>query len=241
MSAYTNPFTKVVAESAPADRAVFYRRTYGLVAASCAVFGLVLAGVLSSPLADTLTALFFGNGMIGWILVLGALWAVSMFANRLAFGGASQATQLAGLGIYVVAEALIFTPLINVCLHMFGSTVALNEIVAPAALSTFLLAGGLTLTVFMTKTDFSFLRAFVSVGFFVVIAAILVFALAGINPGTWFIVAMIGFMAAVILYYTWTVKEQFRPDQHVGAALVIFSGIATLFWYMIQLFLSRRE
>ena len=52
---------------------------------------------------------------------------------------------------------------------------------------------------------------------------------------------MIAFMAAVILYYTWMVKEQFSPDQHVGAALVIFAGIATLFWYMIQLFMSRRE
>lgn len=240
MNSYTsNPFT--VASASPADRASFYRRTYGLVAASCAAFGLILAGLLSSPLADTLTALFFGNGMFGWILVLAALWAVSMFANRLAFGGASQTTQLAGLGIYVVAEAVIFTPLLNVCIHMFGTGVALQDIVAPAALSTFLLAGGLTATVFMTKTDFSFLRAFVSVGFFVVLAAILVFALAGINPGTWFIIAMIGFMAAVILYYTWTVKEQFSPDQHVGAALVIFSGIATLFWYMIQLFLSRRE
>lgn len=240
MNTYTsNPFT--VAAASPADRAGFYRRTYGLVAAACAAFGLILAGLLASPLADPLTALLFGNGMFGWILVLAALWAVSMFANRLAFGGVSQTTQLAGLGLYVIAEAVIFTPLLNICIHMFGAGVALQDIVAPAALSTILLAGGLTATVFMTKTDFSFLRAFVSVGFFVVLAAILVFALAGINPGTWFIIAMVGFMAAVILYYTWTVKEQFSPDQHVGAALVIFSGIATLFWYMIQLFLSRRE
>lgn len=239
MSTYTNPFT--VAMAAPADRASFYRRTYGLVAASCVAFGLVLAGLLASPLADTLTALLFGNGMFGWLLVLGALWAISMFANRLAFGGVSRSTQLAGLGLYVVAEAVIFTPLINVCLHTFGSTVAINEIVAPAALSTCMLAGGLTATVFMTKTDFSFLRAVVSIGSFVALGAILVFMLAGINPGTWFIVAMIAFMAAVILYYTWMVKEQFSTDQHVGAALVIFAGIATLFWYMIQLFMSRRE
>ncbi len=240
MNSYTsNPFS--VASASPADRASFYRRTYGLVAASCAAFGLILAGLLASPLADPLTVLLFGNGMLGWILVLAALWAVSSFANRLAFGGASQTTQLAGLGLYVVAEAIIFTPLLNGCLKMFGAGIALQDIVAPAALSTLLLAGGLTATVFMTKTDFSFLRAFVNIGFFVVIGAILVFALAGINPGTWFIVAMIAFMAAVILYYTWMVKEQFSPDQHVGAALVIFAGIATLFWYMIQLFMSRRE
>ncbi len=240
MNSYTsNPFT--VAAASPADRASFYRRTYGLVAASCAAFGLILSGLLASPLADVLTALLFGNGMVGWLLVLGALWAISMFANRLAFGGASQSTQLAGLGLYVVAEAVIFTPLLNVCLAIFGPEIALSEIVAPAALSTLLLAGGLTATVFMTRTDFSFLHAVVSVGFFVALAAILVFALAGVNPGTWFVVAMVGFMAAVILYYTWAVKTQFRTDQHVGAALVIFAGIATLFWYLLQLFMSRRE
>ena len=238
-NAYTNPF--VVADASPALRANFYRKTYALVAASCAAFGLILAGLLSSPLAETLTSVIFGNGMIGWFLVLGALWGVSIFANKLAFGGVSAGTQLAGLGLYIVAEAVIFTPLLNVCLKMFGPEIALSQIVAPAAVATLLLAGGLTLTVFMTRTDFSFLRAFVSLGFFVALGAIVVFAIAGINPGTWFIVAMIGFMAAVILYETWMVKTQFSPDQSVGAALVIFSGIATMFWYLIQLFISRRD
>lgn len=239
MNSYTNPF--VVAAATPEARAGFYRKTYALVAASCGVFGLLLAGLLASPLANPLTNLVFGNGMIGWLLVLGALWAVSSFANRLAFGSASAGTQLTGLGIYIVAEALIFTPLLNVCLQMFGPEIALQEIVVPAAVATILLAGGLTATVFMTRTDFSFLRAFVSIGFFVALGAIVVFAIAGINPGTWFIVAMIGFMAAVILYQTWMVKTQFRPDQSIGAALVIFAGIATMFWYLIQLFMSRRD
>lgn len=239
MSQYMNPF--VVAAAAPATRADFYRKTYMLVAFACAAFGLVLAGTLSFPaIVDPLTRLFFGSGAIGWLLVLGAFWLISMFANRLAFGGASTQTQLAGLGIYVVAEALLFAPMLNILMMQFGNA-ALSEIVAPAAVSTLLLSGGLTATVFMTKKDFSFLRAFVSIGFFVALGAIILVTIFGSGVGTWFIVAMTAFIAVVILYQTWMVRTQFRPDQYVGASLIIFAGIATLFWYLIMLFASRRE
>ena len=204
-----------------------------LVAASCAVFGLVLAGTLSMPaVVNPLTQLFFGGGALGWLLVLAAFWGISMLANRLAFGGASEGTQLAGLGIYIVAEALLFAPMLNVLMMRFGDA-TLSEIVAPA--------GGLTATVFMTKTDFSFLRAFVSIGFFVALGAVVLLALFGGGIGTWFIIAMTVFISVVILYQTWMVKTQFRPDQHVGAALIIFAGVATLFWYLIMIFASRRE
>lgn len=239
MNDYTNPF--VVAAAAPAARADFYRKTYMLVAASCAVFGLVLAGTLSMPaVVNPLTQLFFGGGALGWLLVLAAFWGISMLANRLAFGGASEGTQLAGLGIYIVAEALLFAPMLNVLMMRFGDA-TLSEIVAPAAVSTLLLAGGLTATVFMTKTDFSFLRAFVSIGFFVALGAVVLLALFGGGIGTWFIIALTVFISVVILYQTWMVKTQFRPDQHVGAALIIFAGVATLFWYLIMIFASRRE
>lgn len=239
MNDYTNPF--VVAAAAPAARADFYRKTYMLVAASCAVFGLVLAGTLSMPaVVNPLTQLFFGGGALGWLLVLAAFWGISMLANRLAFGGASEGTQLAGLGIYIVAEALLFAPMLNVLMMRFGDA-TLSEIVAPAAVSTLLLAGGLTATVFMTKTDFSFLRAFVSIGFVVALGAVVLLALFGGGIGTWFIIAMTVFISVVILYQTWMVKTQFRPDQHVGAALIIFAGVATLFWYLIMIFVSRRE
>ena len=239
MDNYSNPF--VVAAASPATRAEFYKKTYLLVAVACAVFGLVLAGTLATPaIVDPLTNLFFGSGSLGWLLVLAGFWGISMLANRLAFGGVSAGTQIAGLGIYIVAEALLFAPMLNVLVWRFGSAATLNEIVAPAALSTLMLAVGLTATVFMTKTDFSFLRAFITIGFFVALGAMLLLMFFG-GIGTWFIIAMTVFISVVILYQTWMVKTQFRPDQHVGAALIIFAGIATLFWYLIMIFASRRD
>lgn len=236
---YINPFS--VAAAAPAARADFYRRTYLLVAVACAVFGLLLAGTLATPaIVDPLTKLFFFNGGIGWLLVLAGFWAISMLSNRLAFGGLSAGTQLAGLGLYIVAETLLFAPMLNCLALRFGSEAMLTEIVAPAAVSTLLLAAGLTATVFMTKKDFSFLRAFITVGFFVALGAIVLQIFFG-SLGAWFVVAMTAFIAVVILYQTWMVRTQFRPDQHVGAALMIFSGVATLFWYLVMIFASRRD
>ena len=175
------------------------------------LFGMVIKWVGEVQRGGFLSSLT----TLGWLLVLAAFWGISMLANRLAFGGASEGTQLAGLGIYIVAEALLFAPMLNVLMMRFGDA-TLSEIVAPAAVSTLLLAGGLTATVFMTKTDFSFLRAFVSIGFFVALGAVVLLALFGGGIGTWFIIAMTVFISVVILYQTWMVKTQFRPDQHVG-------------------------
>jgi FtsH-binding integral membrane protein len=35
--------------------------------------------------------------------------------------------------------------------------------------------------------------------------------------------------------------EQFRPTQHVAAALMLFSTVATLFWYVVRLLLASRD
>ncbi|MCR5183934.1 MAG: Bax inhibitor-1 family protein [Opitutales bacterium] len=231
-----------VADCSPSVRAEFYRRTYSLVALSCAGFGAVLALILSSDaLCEWITRLFWGTGFLGILLIMAGFWAASALSTRLAFGGATRSAQLAGLGIYILLEAFLFTPLLTVCFALFGVEEALSTIVVPAAVSTFLLAGGLMATVFMSKRDFSFLRSFVVVGSFVALAAIVVLAIAGAGVPAWFIIAMIALMAGTILYETWAIRTQFSSNQYVGAALLIFSSVITLFYYMILLFLKRRE
>ena len=81
MNDYTNPF--VVAAAAPAARADFYRKTYMLVAASCAVFGLVLAGTLSMPaVVNPLTQLFFGGGAHDGIVQSGMVESIGNFMEH---------------------------------------------------------------------------------------------------------------------------------------------------------------
>ena len=45
---------------------------------------------------------------------------------------------------------------------------------------------------------------------------------------------MIVLMAGYILFQTSMVMKSFPPTAHVSAALMLFSTVATLFWYVLQ-------
>lgn len=241
MQSYDNPF--VVAEASGDARAAFYRKTYSLVALSFLAWAGALAGLFAIGAAVPITRLMVGSGGFGWLIVLALFWGATEIGQRLAFSRSSAAAQYSGLAVYIIAYAVLFVPLIAVTILQTGGTLenAFKEVLAPAGTVTGLLIAALTATVFMTKTDFSFLRTAVVIGSFVALGAIVVFTIFGINPGTWFAVAMIVLMSAAILWQTWQVKEQCTTDQHVGAAVILFAGFMTLLWYVIQLFLSRRN
>ncbi len=56
------------------------------------------------------------GGRFSWLVVLGAFMGVSFLAGRLAASDASKGVQCAGLAIFVVAEAVIFLPLLDLAL-----------------------------------------------------------------------------------------------------------------------------
>jgi FtsH-binding integral membrane protein len=97
---------------------------------------------------------------------------------------------------------------------------------------------GLTLTVFLSKKDFSFMRGALSIGSFAVLGVILASMLFGFSLGALFCGAVILLMAGYILYQTSMVMSYFPPTAFVAAALMLFSTIATLFWYVLQLLMS---
>ena len=55
------------------------------------------------------------------------------------------------------------------------------------------------------------------------------------DVGIFFVVAMIALMSGYILYFTSNVLHHYHTSQHVAASLALFSSIATLFWYVLQL------
>lgn len=242
-----NPF--VVADASPEVRAGFYRRTYLHVAGAFAAWAALLAVFFLTPVAGGIASMFFGMGNLGMMLVmLGLCFAVN-FSQSLAFTGESKGTQYAGFGLAVLLEAVLFVPLIFVVVLKTGGggtgaeafAESLKSVFAPALLTTGLLIAGLTASVFMTKTDFSFLRTAIVVGSFVALGVIICAMIFGISLGFFFSMAMVVLMAAAILYQTWQIKDQARPDQHVGAACALFVSFVTLLWYVIQLFASRRD
>ena len=221
------------AADAVADaRATFIRRTYlHLFGAILAFMGLTAVFLTIEPIQQTMLRLVGANW---WIALIGFM-AVSWVARWWATSGASPAVQYAGLALYTVAQAVIFVPLLWFAQHINSS------IIPTAGFLTLLIFGGLTVTVFVTGADFSFLRGLLIVAGLLAVGAIFLSIFMGFSLGIWFSAAMIGLMSGYILYDTSNVLHHYRTDQHVAASLALFASVATLFWYVIQLFMSLSD
>ncbi|MDP9381113.1 MAG: Bax inhibitor-1 family protein [Chloroflexota bacterium] len=218
--------------SAPASaRAEFIRKTYlhlaGAVLAFIALEWLLLSWNGSRGLVEA---------MLGrsWLLVLAAFMGVSYVADRWARSDTSRGMQYLGLGLYVVAEAIIFLPLMTVA--AFYSDPA---VIPGSAIMTGLLFAGLTFTAVTSGVDFSFLRSALIIGGFVGLGLIVASVLFGFSLGIIFSLVMVGLAAASILYTTSNILRYYRTDQYVAASLSLFAAVALLYFYIVRI-LTRR-
>ncbi len=167
-----------------------------------------------------------------WLLVLGAFMVVSWASSHFAGTARSRGAQYAGLAAYVVAEAIIFVPLLFIANRFAPGTIQ------SAGIVTMLGFAGLTAVAFVTKKDFSFLRGALMFGSILALVAIVAGALFGFQLGTFFSVVMVGFAGTAILYDTSHVLHHFPEDRYVAAALQLFSSVALMFWYVLRLLMS---
>lgn len=223
------------AMAAPLDeRLVFIRKTYAHLAGAIVAF-VGLSFLLYAVGAGEMILRVLGGNRIGWLLLLGAFVLAGSLATSMAQGARSLGTQYAGLGLYTLAEAIIFSPMIFIA-----------SIIAPGVLP---LAAGITLVTFaglsfytlITKTDFSFLRTAIVVGSIVALGVIVCGALFGFSLGIWFSAAMILLASGMILYSTSKVMHTYNTDQYVAAALELFAAVALLFWYVLRLLMSLQR
>jgi FtsH-binding integral membrane protein len=205
------------------------------LAGAILAFAALEAVFLNSAIAPAMMNLMVG-GKFSWLIVLGLFMGVSWLAESWARSGASIAMQYAGLALYVVAQAVIFIPLLYVA--AFYSS---PEIIPMAAMITGGLFLGLTGVVVTTRIDFSFLRGVLVIGGFVALGVIVASILFGFNLGTFFAGAMVVFAAAAILYNTSGIFRDYRTDQYVAASLSLFASVALLFWYILRILLSFRR
>ena len=212
-------------------RARFISRTYNHLLGAIVGFTLFEWTLFSSGTAEPIARSLLG---VNWLLVLGGFVLVSWLASRAAMSSTSLSTQYAALAGFVVAEGIIFVPLLYIA----------NEVapgaIQSAALVTLLGFGGLTAIAFRTRKDFSFLGGMLRWGFVVAMVAIVGGVVFGFALGTWFSVAMVGFAGAAILYDTSNVLHHFPEDRYVAASLQLFASVALMFWYVLQLFVSSR-
>lgn len=241
MSQVDNPYAAFgyTAAQAPAsERTAFLKRTYihlGMAAYAFAALEYALFQVVPEQTMQSLVGWMISGW--SWLIVLGLFMFVGWIAESWARSDTSPAMQYAGLFLYVAAEAVIFLPILYIALRFFPD----QNIIGTAAVITLVMFGGLTASVLMTGADFSFLGTGLRVAGFAIMGLILCFIFVpGFGAlGTIFTVAMIVFAGAYILYYTSNVLHHYRTDQHVSASLALFASVALLFWYVLQLFLSR--
>lgn len=242
------------------DRLRFIRLTYiHLMGAIVAFAGLLWCLFNVKPLMEKVSwplikfALGIDNegnynprdGRWHWGVVLAAYMAVGWIADYWARHSKSKGIQYAGLTFYVIAEALIFVPLLAIIQWKTAAIVAATgkdpNVIRDAAFCTLAIFGALTGFVLISKKDFSFMRGFLvmmSAAAMMLIVLSLVF---GFNLGIVFAVGMVVLCAGYILYQTSQVLAHYNTNGYVAASLALFSSIATMFWYVIQIFMRARE
>ena len=236
MDDFTTTYGNSVATAAPIERAAFIRKTYLLLAAAILAFIVLEAFLFSTGLAQAIASVIFLGGRIGWLAVLGGFMLISYLSNRWAMSETSLAVQYLGLGVFIIAEAIIFVPLLYVSAYASGDP----GIILKAGIVSLGLFAGLTFTVLVTRTDFSWLAPILAIGGFAALGFIVASLIFGFSIGNVFAFLMVAFAGTAILYQTSNVLHRFNTNQHVAAALTLFASVALLFWWILRIFSSRR-
>ena len=255
-SAARRPIEGAVATLGVSDRVAFLRKTYGLLGIALVGFAALTGGlmVFATNFSWAFSRWAFGGYTFLFVILL--FMGVGMVAQRLAQSESSRGLQYLGLGLAVAAEALLLQPMLWVLMLRFGNSAdmwsgnAMHAVLSAKAASILLQAVvitlsifiGLTAVVFVTKKDFSFMRGVLSIATFGILGVIIASLLFGFSLGAIFSGFVILVMAGYILYQTSLVMSSFPPTAYVAAALMLFSTIATLFWYVLRLLmeLNRR-
>ena len=232
MNEYSTAIARPVSELAVSARATFITRTYAHLFGAVMAFTAIELALFSTGVAERIATAMLGTS---WLLVLGAFMVVSWLASRVALTSRSLGAQYAALAGFVLAEALIFVPLLWIAFDYAPGAI---ESAAVMTIGGFL---GLTFVALYTKKDFSFLRGVMIWGGLCALLAIVGAVIFGFQLGTWFSVGMVAFAGAAILFDTSNVLHHYPEDRYVGASLALFASVALLFWYVLRLVMGSRN
>ena len=254
LTSSARPIEGAVATLGVSDRVQFLRKTYAHLGIALVAFALITGGMMRFATETSLKfSMWALRGSWNWILVLVLFMVVGYIADRLARSDRSRGLQYAGLTVAVVAEAILLQPLLWVLMIRFGNPQQIfasgdgvnlvlsgqaASILMQAIVITLAIFIGLTLVVFLTKKDFSFMRGALAICSFAALGVIIASMAFGFHLGAIFCGLMILLMAGYILYQTSLMMKEFPPTAYVAAALMLFSTIATLFWYVLQFLMS---
>jgi FtsH-binding integral membrane protein len=238
---FQNPYSidgmSSAAFAVESERTAFIRRTYLHLAGAVFAF-IALEALLLNLISPQVIANVLGPaGNWAPLVMLVAFMAVSWVARSWAESGSSPSWQYAGLSLYVVAEALIFVPIMHIAISMTNSP----AIPIQAGLITAIVFAALTAFVFLTKADLSSWGSYLGMAGLGLLAVAIAGMVFGFSLGLFFSGAMIVLLCGYIMYDTSNVLHRFQTNQHVAASLALFASVATLMWYVMRLLMSMRN
>jgi hypothetical protein len=225
------PYVAPVLQHTADVRVQFMRRVYAHLMGAVAGFVLIELFLFSTGLAYAILEFVRGTS---WLLILGGFVLISWLSSSVAHRATSPAAQYTAYTALIVAESLIFAPLLAI-----ASREGPPGVIANAGMLSVVGFAGLSVIALTSSRDFSALGAILKWVGVVALLAIVGAVVFGFALGTWFSVAMIAFAGAAILYNTSKVLRSYPPDRAVAASMELFASLALLFWYVLRL-LSRR-
>ena len=174
------------------SRGAFIGKTYNHLFGAVVLFTLLEIGIFQSGLAYPIAQFMFS---LPWLLIIGAFMIAAYFATKVAHNG-TLSQQYLGLGGYVVAQAILFVPM------MFLAEQTAPGAIGSAAGATILGFAGLTALAHTSKKDFSFLGSLIKWGFLCALVLIVLSFFVGFTLGTMFSVGMVLLAGCAILYDT---------------------------------------
>ncbi len=213
------------------QRLQFIKKAYSYLCFALVAFALLSAFLTWAGVGSTILG-FVSGGQFRWLGLIGGLMVVGWIASYLADNVENHSIQVLGLGLYTVAEAIMFSPLFAL------ASSSVPGAIGAAVFITLILVAALSWTAFTSKSDFSFLRGFLFIGGMVALGAIVAGAIFGFSLGVWFSAAMVLFAGCCVLYDTAQIRHHYPIDRPAGAALHLFASIMLLLWYVLRVLMS---
>lgn len=232
MNNYNNPYASNISTASSSRSAIVSRIYMNLAGAVCA-YALLVALIFMTVGIEPILAFFASSAKATSLIILALCFAGPFIGNAILKAFPNRAGQYAVLGYYVVFETIITLPILAMAAWFFDASVVWSAVAL-----TFSLFLALSAAVFMTRADFSFLRAailFGSIGSFIVILVAILF---GFSLGVWFSAAMVALACLYILYETSQIMRNAQEGLEVLYAINLFTSVVMLFFYILRLVMS---
>lgn len=208
------------------ERATLVRRTYALVLVSVLVTMVGASFGLSQPRLMQAVA---EHPFIAFFCSLAPL----LLATR------KKAEFPMNIGLVLLFN-FVMGVIISPALFVYGNRQP--GLIGQAAVLTLGAFGILTLYAFVSRRDFSAWGSFLIVGLWVLIGtSILNFFVGNATADLWLAGVAVLLFSGLLVFDTWRLRNQYGPDEYVGAAVNIYLDLLNMFMAVLRLLGNRRS